>query len=90
MIEKIKKSKDYKIREAFEKFEKATKMYESDTKVEGKYCININSKRRYIVPLVKMENGAKRINKISKKANQEIKSYLNLEMKKYAYFDFNF
>lgn len=90
IIYKIKHCGDKRIQEAFEKFENATMVYECDEKVEGKYCISVESKRRYIIPLVKCNDGAKRINEISKNAKENIDNYLNYKTKKYAYFDFDF
>lgn len=90
IIYKIKHCGDKRIQEAYKKFEKASKVYGSDEKVEGKYCISIESKRRYIIPLVKWQNSAKRINELSPKAKQNIDNYLNDKTTKYAYFDFDF
>ena len=90
IIYKIKNCGDKRIQDAYEKFENATKVYESDEKVEGKYCVSVESKRRYVIPLVKCKDGVKRINEISKNAKENIDNYLNYKTKKYAYFDFDF
>lgn len=90
VIEKIKNCGDKRIEVAFEKFQNTTKVYESDEKVEGKYCISVEAKRRYIVPLVQTQNVAKRINQISKEAKKEIENFLNWKTKKYVYADFDF
>ena len=74
----------------FEKFQNATKIYESNEYVVDKYCISIDSKRRYIIPLVKYECKISRIKDISDKAKKDIEEYLNFKTEKYAYFDFNF
>ncbi|MBO5478324.1 MAG: hypothetical protein J6A04_01165 [Clostridia bacterium] len=90
IIEKIKHCGDKRIEDTFYKFQNATQVYESDEKVQGKYCISVEGKRRYIIPLVKCEDGTKRINEISKTAKENIENFLNFDTKKYLYFDFNF
>lgn len=90
IIEKIKHCGDKRIEEAFQKFQKTTKVYESDEKQEGTYCISIDAKKRYIIPLVKCEKEVARINKLSKQANEQIENFLQYDTKKYIYFDFNF
>lgn len=90
VIEKIKTCDDKRIKIAFENFQNATKVYESDEKVDGKYCVSVEAKRRYIVPLVQTKNSAKRINEISKEAKKDIENFLNWKTKKYAYAEFDF
>lgn len=90
VIEKIKHCGDRRIEEAFEKFQNTTKAYESDEKQEGKYCISVDAKKRYINPLVKCENEVKRIGEISEQANKCIEDFLKFDTKKYVYFDFDF
>ena len=68
----------------------ATEIYETDTPVEDKYCIELKGKMRYIVPLVKQDNKYIRINELSDNAKQDIERCLNFKTKKYAYLDFNF
>jgi hypothetical protein len=83
IIEKIRNckltSKVYKV------FENLTKVYESDTLVDDKYCVNIKAKRRYIIPLVKEGEKVVRINEVSEKAKELIDSYLKLKTKDYIW-----
>lgn len=88
VIKKIKNCPDEEIAEDFKKFENATEVKESDTEVKDKYCRSIKAKRRYIIPLVYTKDGNKRINQASIQASKDIEEYLNLNFKKYAYFDF--
>ena len=91
VIEKIENCKDKSISETFKKFENATDIGESEEEIFDKYCVCLEAKRRYIVPLVKMtENEGKRITDISEIAKEDVEDYLNSKTKKYAYFDFNF
>ena len=65
---------------------------ESDTKVDGVYCVGIDKiKIRYINPLVKISNDKFiRINEISDNAKKDIEKALNYKTKKYAYLNFDF
>lgn len=90
IIEKIRCCGDKRIEEAFERFQNATKVYGSNKYIEDKYCVNVKSKKRYIIPLVKQKSEVKRIDEISKKAKEKIEGFLNNETEKYAYVDFNF
>lgn len=73
-----------------EKLWRLEEIKESDTPIEGKYCVSIKAKIRYIVPLVRVQNEFVRINKISELARQDIEKVLNFKTKKYAYLDFEF
>lgn len=90
IIYKIKHCGDKRIEEAFDKFQKTTKVYESEEEEKGRYCISVEGKGRYIIPLVKCEDKVKRINEISENAKNNIVNFLNYNQKKYAYVDFNF
>ena len=90
ILEKIDKCEYDNISKCFKIWQNATKINEGDNYVEDKYCRSIKAKVRYIVPLVRDKDQYIRINKISKKAKQDIEKCLNYETKKYTYFDFNF
>lgn len=90
VIEKIENCEDERISSCFKLFRNSTDIGESDEPVCDKYCININAKRRYIVPLVESANSYERINNISTCAKEQIDNYLQSKTKKYAYLDFNF
>lgn len=90
VIEKIENCEDETISKCFKLFRNSTDIGESDEPVLDKYCISINAKRRYIVPLVETNNSYKRINDISISAKKQIDNYLQSKTKKYAYLDFNF
>ncbi len=90
IIEKIINSEDSYLSEHFKKFMNTDKVYYSDKQIQDKYCININAKKRYIVPLVITQNGNIRINKVSESANSEINEFLNISNNNWTYFDFDF
>ncbi len=90
VIDKILNCEDIYIKNAFIKFQNATTVYGRETPVDDKYCISVKGKKRYIVPLVKTENGIYRIDKVSKQAREDIEEYLNYQTHTYIGFDFEF
>lgn len=88
IIEKIENCKEENIAKNFESWKNAEEINESDEKMENKYVVSLNSKIRYIVPLVRQKDKFVRINKLSKKADEDIKRALNYTTKKYAYLNF--
>lgn len=91
VIEKIENCKFDNIDECFKLWKNATVINESDTKVDGKYCVSIDKiKIRYINPLVRDANTFIRVNKVSDIAKQDIEKALNYKTKKYAYLNFDF
>lgn len=90
VIEKIINCEDKYISENFMKFQRATSVYGSEIPIEGKYCISVKGKRRYIIPLTKTDNGIFRINEVSEKAKEDINNYLNIKHSTYIGFDFDF
>jgi len=91
IISKFLNCDDDYLSESFRKFQKADTVYQSSDFIDGKYCVNIKAKTRYVVPLVLTESGTIRINKVSKKANDEINAYLNIPKGGYyTYFNFGF
>ena len=91
IISKFLNCDDAYLSDSFKKFQNADTVHQSNDLVEGKYYVNIKAKTRYVVPLVLTESGTIRINQISKKANDEITTYLNIPKGGYyTYFDFGF
>lgn len=91
IIEKIENCEQNNISKCFELWKNATAINESDTKVDDKYCVNIDKiKIRYINPLVRNKDKFVRINKISDMAKQDIQKALDYKTKKYAYLNFDF
>lgn len=88
IIQKIENCQDDGISKKFNLWKNTTKVYESDTFIENKYCKSLKAKKRYINPLIKNEKSYIRINKISEKAKQNIDNCLNFNTKNYVYFDF--
>ena len=74
---------DEELSSAFTIFQKVNKTYQSKTFIKDKYCTNIKSKKRYLVPLVKCNNQVVRITKISKEVDRIIKEFKSLKMDGY-------
>ena len=91
IISKFLTCDDTYLSDGFRRFQNADKVFKSDELVDGKYCVNIKAKTRYVVPLVVTDSGPLRINRISEMANNDINSYLDLPKGGYyTYFDFDF
>ncbi len=91
IISRILNSGDEYLVSRFQRFQKAKRVYSSDTPVSGKYCRSIVTKRRYINPLVLSGDGtARRVSDLSAKAKQCLDDYLAYQPSRYAYLDFDF
>ena len=78
VIEKIENCEYDNISKCFKAWKNTTQINESDIPVEDKYCVSINAKRRYINPLVEINNdNYVRVNQISDIAKQDIEKCLN-------------
>ncbi|GHU07368.1 hypothetical protein FACS189431_1820 [Alphaproteobacteria bacterium] len=92
IIERIRHGRDKKLARSFEKFQNATRVYETDKPIDNVFCRSIGAKRRYIVPLVSgAAGGGIRVNDLSTIARQQIDDFMNSvdEYPKYAYLDFD-
>ena len=91
IIDKILTCEDKYLSNCFKLFQDADTVYGSTMPVNEKYCVNIKSKTRYVVPLVQTDDSAIRINQISDTAANQITEYLNYPKGGYyTYFDFQF
>lgn len=91
VIDKILTCEDKYLSDSFKLFQEADMVYKSLIPIEEKYCVNVKSKMRYVVPLVQTDDGAVRINQISNIAAKKITEYLKCPKGGYyTYFDFQF
>ena len=92
VIELIKNCEDNYLKDSFEKFQNATRnsVYKSDVENDEIYCTSVKGKKRYIIPLVNIDNKSYRINDISTQANNDINNFLNIKLHKYIGFKFDF
>ena len=70
--------------ESWDSFEKATKVISTNMEPKN-YYISVNAKKRNVIPLVQTEDGAKRINNVTFKANKLYEQIDDYEDKKYGY-----
>lgn len=91
VIERIEKCNVKNISNGFKTWKNALDILTSETIPEGKYFVNIEKvKKRYINPLVKIDNEYKRIKDISEKATNDINEALEYKTAKYVFLDFDF
>lgn len=90
IINKIKECQEYNIDKCFTLWQNALDVNVSQEEVEHKYCVNVKAKKRYIDPLVKTQDGIKRISEISEKAKECIEKCLDYTFDRYVYMDFDF
>lgn len=70
--------------DSWNQFVNATKVKSSNKEIDG-YSINVESKKRNVIPLVLVDNEVKRINEVSKKAQKIYKEIDEYQDKKYGY-----
>jgi len=90
VINKILNCNDSYLSESFKKFMQTTQTHSSSEKVDGKYCVNVRSKTRYVNPLVIVNGEAVRISDTSFVSNELISNYLKIPKEGFVYLDFNF
>ena len=91
VLQLIQNCEDNYIRNAFKNFQNATRdsVYKSDEPNNEIYCTSVKAKR-YINPLVNLENKVSRIKDVSLIANDDINNFLNMKNHKFIGFDFKF
>lgn len=92
VLQLIRNCEDSYIKNAFKKFQNATcdSVYKSDEPNDQIYCTSVKGKKRYINPLVKIDNKISRIKDVSQKANIDINNFLNVKHHKFLGFNFYF
>lgn len=92
VINLIKNCKDNYIKDAFNKFQNASRdfIYKSDIPNNGIYCTTVKGKKRYINPLVSFNSNVNRIKDISTLANNDIDNFLNMKLHNFIGFNFDF
>lgn len=91
IINRIRKSSSKEIREAWNNFTFANKVYLSNEILLDKYSVNTKTKQRYLNPLILTKDGPQRIYDISLMSKKCIDEYLDIPTSgEYTYFDFNF
>ena len=75
---------------AWEAYSQLESVYGCENKPIGCYYVNIDAKKRYINPLVKLNGEVKRIALFSEKAQKTIDSFLSFNDKPYGYINFKY
>ena len=70
---------------SWEKFANAEAVISSDTKPEYEYSVQIDVKKRNVIPLININGCVARINEVSDKARKIYQEIENYQDKKYAY-----
>ncbi len=81
---------DKTLGEAFRQYQHATNVISSGIAKKNCYCVAAGYKIRYIVPLVRSDDDARRITKINRKVDDAVQDYLEAKIPKYVGFDFEF
>ncbi len=68
----------------FETFIKMREIIRSETPLKNCYCVSLDVKKRYINPLVRTKDGAKRVSEISGTAKDKIENLLNFKDSKFG------
>ena len=89
IINKIRNSKIWNIKECFEIRENSEKINISNKEPINKYFVHHWTKIRYIDPLTRYNNEYKRISELSLNVKNIISKCLNFKMDNYMYLDFN-
>ena len=85
VIERIENCNIGNVAKCFKTWRESNTILESDEFVDGTYCLIGKNKKRYIIPLVKVDNKFVRINEVSDSANQDVQRFLDYKPKKYCY-----
>ena len=92
VLQLIQNCKDDYIKNAFKNFQNATRnsVYKSDTPNNEIYCTTVKGKKRYVNPLVRLNNKVCRIKDASSPANNDINNFLNIKTHEFIGFNFEF
>jgi hypothetical protein len=78
------------IRMAWKAYSRLESVFSCDNKPVGCYFVNIDTKKRYINPLIKLNGETKRITVFSEKAKKSIDSFLSYKDRLYGYIDLKY
>lgn len=78
------------LKENWKKFTELNSLYRSEEKPEGNYFISFSTKKRYVIPLVKVKNKNVRLNEVSTKSRELLEEYRNFKDEVYAFSDIIF
>ncbi len=76
---------DKKLSKLWKNYTETFAVATSAEKPENQYCVNVSAKKRYIDPLVLVENNAKRLTDIDTGIRDQIKTFLNIDFNKWIF-----
>lgn len=76
---------DIFLKDNWEIFGKLKRVRSSENKPNGRYYVSVKSKKRYVIPLVELNNNIYRLNKVSKLCENLLDKYDLFNEKKYVY-----
>lgn len=79
-----------RIRTAWKAYSQLESVHSSENKPVGYYYVNLNTKKRYINPLIKLDGETKRVILCSDKAKKTIDSFLQYNDKPYGYINLRY
>jgi HD superfamily phosphohydrolases len=80
-----KMNKDAKLSELWKSYSELSAVTVSAEKLQNQYSVNISAKKRYIDPLVLIDNNAERITDIDSDIRNQIQAFLRLDFNKWIY-----
>jgi hypothetical protein len=83
IIRKLKNDKT--LSEMWERYTEISSVASSIEKLENRYCINVSAKKRFIDPLVLMENNAKRLSDMDNDIKEQMRAFLDFDCNKWIY-----
>lgn len=81
---------DKNLSDVFRQYQRATSVISGNTMKKSCYCVPAGYKVRYIVPLVKTDDGNERITNLDSTVDEAVQSYLDTKQPKYVGFEFDF
>ena len=90
LIQRIKNCPNDYIQKSFAKFQNTTSVIESIYPLDDKYSVHVEVKKRYILPLVYVNNQLLRIHHVSEGAYQEYQKLMAVNFDGYTSLDFDF
>lgn len=84
--EVIKKlNEDKKLSKMWKSYTGISAVAASAEKPENRYCINVSAKKRYIDPLVLIQNNARRLTDIDSSIRDQIQTFLNIDFNRWIF-----
>ncbi|BCJ99630.1 HD domain-containing protein [Anaerocolumna chitinilytica] len=77
--------KDKRLSKMWMNYTELSAVASSTEKPANRYCVNVSAKKRYIDPLVLINDSAKRLSELDNSIHENIQTFLNLDFDKWLY-----